>query len=118
MQGQVHVFYHYLDNALPAATQRYQDETRRLYGVVDRQLSSHDYVAGEFSIADIAMYPWLAKSAWAGVDIDEFPNVSRWLARLAQRDSVARGMQVPPDVTDAEKVSVGQAMTGPLPIGK
>ncbi|GAB4186997.1 MAG: glutathione S-transferase N-terminal domain-containing protein [Wenzhouxiangellaceae bacterium] len=103
MQGQVHVFLRYFPERLPAVIERYQKETRRLYEVLDRRLSEADYLAEEYSIADIATYPWIAIHEWAEINMDGLDNLNAWLQRVGQRPAVERGLQVPPRA-DAEAV--------------
>ena len=67
----------------------------RLFGILDRQLASHEYIAGEYSIADMALWPWVSGYEWSGVGIDEFPSLERWLARLGARPAVQAGRDVP-----------------------
>ena len=93
MLGQNHHFVKYAPEVIPYAQTRYINETRRLYGVADRQLADNEYLAGgQYSIADVACYGWM--SLWEGQkqDITEFPNVARWLDALSQRPGVQRGM--------------------------
>jgi len=93
MLGQNHHFVKYAPEEIPYAQTRYINETRRLYGVADRQLADNEYLAGgQYSIADVACYGWM--SLWEGQkqDITEFPNVARWLDALSQRPGVQRGM--------------------------
>jgi len=97
MMGQANVFYRYAPEKIPFAIERYQREGARLFGVLDGQLAQHEYLAGEYSIADMAAYPWVAIHDWSGIDITPFPHLSRWLAAIANRLAVQRGMQVPPD---------------------
>ncbi|MBI1942184.1 MAG: glutathione S-transferase family protein, partial [Betaproteobacteria bacterium] len=70
-------------------------EARRLYGVMDRHFERHEYFAGEYSIADIATYPWVARYEWHRVDLADFPRVKRWYEAIGARPAVARGMAVP-----------------------
>lgn len=95
MQGQAHVFYRYFPEKLPAVIERYQNETKRLYGVLNTQLSEHQYLAGDYSIADIAHWSWVRSYAWAGVDITEFPHLERWLNELEARPALMKGAKVP-----------------------
>lgn len=96
MLGQAHHFLRYAPEPVPYAQKRYHDETLRLYGVLDRQLAAHRYVAGgNYSIADIAIYPWAARHEWHHVDLADFPQVARWYAELSARPAVQRGMAVP-----------------------
>jgi len=97
MMGQANVFYRYAPEKIPFAIERYQREGRRLFGVLDGQLAQHEYLAGDYSIADIATYPWVAGHDWSGIDITPFPHLARWLDAIAARPAVQRGMQVPPD---------------------
>jgi len=93
--GQVHHFLRSAPAPVPYAIERYSKETRRLYGVLDGQLSEREYLSGEYSIADIATYPWVARYDWHKVDLAEFPAVKRWFERVGARPAVQRGMQVP-----------------------
>ena len=96
MQGQATVFFRYFPEKIPAVIDRNQNETRRLYGVMDGQLAQREYLAGDYSIADIAVYPWVAQHDWSGVELAPFANLARWFERLSARPAVQRGMQVPP----------------------
>lgn len=95
MQGQANVFTHYAPVDVPYAKERYQNETRRLYEVLDGQLQDHDYLAGELSIADFATLPWVCAYKWAGVSIDGLANLRRWIDTLMDRPAVQRGFEVP-----------------------
>ena len=95
MQGQAGVFFRYAPEKIPFAIERYQRETRRLYEVLDRRLAKVEYLAGDYSIADIATFPWVRTHEWVGVSIDGLANVQRWLAAIAERPAVVRGLAVP-----------------------
>jgi glutathione S-transferase/GST-like protein len=95
MMGQANVFLRYFPEKLPAAIERYQREVTRLFGVLDRQLHSHEYVAGEYSIADMALWPWVSGYEWSGVSVAEFPSLQRWLALVGARPAVQAGRDVP-----------------------
>jgi len=95
MQGQANVFFRYAPEKIDYAVQRYQNETRRLYGVLDGRLEEREYLAGEYSIADIATWPWVRIHAWAGVEIDDLPHLRRWSDAIAARPACQRGVQVP-----------------------
>ncbi len=95
MQGQANVFFRYFPEKLQGAIDRYQHETRRLYEVLDGQLGRHEYLAGEYSIADIATYPWVLRHEWAGVSVDGLEHLQRWLAVVGERPAVQRGLNVP-----------------------
>lgn len=94
--GQAHHFLRYAPEPIPYAIERYRKETRRLYGVMDGELGRRAYLAGEeYSIADIATYPWVARHEWHQVDLGEFPYVKRWFDAIGARPAVQRGMKVP-----------------------
>jgi GSH-dependent disulfide-bond oxidoreductase len=95
MLGQAHHFRNYASESIPYAIDRYTNEANRLYGVLDRQLANHDYVAGNtYTIADMAIWPWLRTPANQGVDIDAYPNVKAWFEAIGNRPAVQRGVQV------------------------
>ena len=96
MFGQAHHFIRAKKDEVPYGTERYVKEARRLYGVMDKQLADHPFLAaGEYTIADIATYPWAARHEWHRVDLAEFPGVKRWFDTISRRPAVARGMAVP-----------------------
>ncbi len=95
MFGQAHHFLRQVKEPNPYGAERYCKETRRLYGVLNGRLGRVDYLAGEYSIADIATYPWVARHEWHQVALAEFPNVARWYAAIGARPAVQRGMNVP-----------------------
>ena len=95
MFGQAHHFLRAAKETVPYATERYVQESRRLYGVLDGHLQHHDDLADEYSVADIATYPWVARHEWHKVDLADFPRVKSWFERIKARPAVARGMQVP-----------------------
>jgi glutathione S-transferase/GST-like protein len=95
MMGQANVFFRYFPEKIQPAIDRYQREVTRLFGVMDRQLADHDYIAGDYSIADIACWPWVSGHEWSGVGVDEFPHLQRWLDRMAKRPAVQAGRDVP-----------------------
>ena len=96
MFGQAHHFRRAAKEQVPYGIKRYTDETRRLWGVLDRRLAETPYVAGEYSIADIAIYPWTARYEWQGVKLEEFPNAKRWYDTISTRPAVQRGMELIP----------------------
>ena len=95
MFGQAHHFRRFAPEKIPYAIDRYTNEAKRLYGVLDRRLAEAEYLAGSYSIADVATYPWIARHEWQGVALVEFPSVKRWFDALSARSAVARGMAVP-----------------------
>jgi GST-like protein len=98
MLGQVHHFVKYNKGKSAYAEERYSKEAQRLYGVLDRRLEGRDFVAGDYSIADIAIWPWISRFEWQEVDLNKFPNVKRWYTTIAARPAVQRGYKVPKDV--------------------
>jgi GSH-dependent disulfide-bond oxidoreductase len=100
MLGQTHHFVKYNPGKAPYAEQRYFNEAKRLYGVLDRRLEGRDFVAGDYSIADIAIWPWVSRFQWQTIDLRQFPNVTRWYESIAKRPAVQRGYQVPKHTTD------------------
>ena len=92
MLGQAHHFRMYAPEPMQYAIDRYTNESKRLYGVLDRRLRDHEYLAGEYSIADIATMPWLRFPERQGVDIEEYPNVKRWRDAILARPAVQRGL--------------------------
>ena len=95
MQGQANVFFRYAPDKIQYAIDRYQNETKRLYQVLDRRLGEAEYLAGDYSIADIATWPWVTLHGWAGVGIDDLPNLQRWIAAVGARPAVQKGRAVP-----------------------
>jgi GSH-dependent disulfide-bond oxidoreductase len=95
MQGQANVFYRYAPEKLPYAIERYQKETKRLYTVLDKRLADHEYLAGDYSIADVATWPWVTLHGWAGVDVDDLSNLRRWLDLVGARPAVIKGRTIP-----------------------
>ena len=102
MMGQANVFYRYFPEKLQSAIDRYHGEVRRLFAVLDVRLADHEYLAGAYSIADIANWAWVRGHDWSGVPIDRFRNLSRWVAQLAARPACIRGIEVPPRTVKIE----------------
>ena len=95
MQGQANVFFRYMDEKISVAISRYQNECRRLYEVLDKQLQDNKWICGEYSIADIATWPWIKIYFWAGIDISNLDNLSRWMERMEKRKACKAGILVP-----------------------
>ncbi|HET9701902.1 MAG TPA: glutathione S-transferase C-terminal domain-containing protein [Burkholderiales bacterium] len=96
MFGQAHHFMRFAKVEVPYAVERYGSEVRRLYGVLERQLAANAFLAGpEYTIADIATWPWVARFEFHRVNLAEFPNVKRWFDAVGARPAVQRGMAVP-----------------------
>jgi GST-like protein len=98
MLGQVHHFVKYNKGKSAYAEERYSKEAQRLYGVLDRRLEGRDFVAGDYSIADIAIWPWISRFEWQEIDLAKFPNVKRWYTTIAARPAVQRGYKQPKDM--------------------
>ena len=94
MAGQAHHFRAFASERIPYAIQRYTDEVNRLYGVLNRRLASADYLAAEYSIADMACWPWVLTYRSQGIDLGAFPNVRRWYDALKERPALRRGYDV------------------------
>lgn len=91
MAGQNHHFSQFAPEKIPYAIKRYIDETARLYGVLDKQLASHEFVAGsEYSIADMAIYPWIVSHKWQSQNLEDFPNVQRWFNHIKDRPATVK----------------------------
>jgi len=96
MFGQAHHFMRAKKDEIPYGTERYGNEAKRLYGVMDRQLAKNAFISGsEYTIADIATYPWVARHEWHRVDLAQFPSVKRWYDAVGARPAVQKGMAVP-----------------------
>ncbi len=95
MLGQAHHFLKYNPGKAPYAEERYGSEAKRLYGVLDRRLTDSEFVAGDYSIADMAIWPWATRFDWQGIDLSAYQNVRRWYLAMAAREAVQRGYQVP-----------------------
>ncbi len=98
--GQVHHFVKYNKGKSAYAEERYLKEARRLYGVLDRRLLDRDYIVDDYSIADIAVWPWISRFDWQTLDLNDYPNVKRWYLAIAERPAVQKGYHVPKKVQD------------------
>jgi GST-like protein len=96
MMGQANVFYRYFPEKIQPAIDRYQGESKRLFRVLDGHLKDNEYLAGEYSIADIANFAWVRTHRWSGVEVDDLPNLQRWLDAIKERPAVQRGLHAPP----------------------
>ena len=95
MLGQAHHFLRFNAGKAPYAEQRYADEAKRLYAVLDQRLCDRDYLSGSYSIADMATWPWISRYEWQGINWAEYPNLKRWYLTIADRPAVQRGYDVP-----------------------
>lgn len=98
MAGQAHHFLRYAPQKIEYAMHRFRTEVARLYKVLDEQLAREEYIAGDYSIADIAAWPWVVRHDWQGQDLDDFPNVRRWFEAVGARPAVQRGAAVGQDL--------------------
>ena len=96
MMGQANVFYRYFPEKIQPAIDRYQGEVRRLFAVLDQRLAGNEYLAGDYSIADIAHWAWVRTHKWSGVPVEGLPHLQRWIGQLAGRPACQRGINVPP----------------------
>ena len=95
MLGQAHHFRRFAPEQVPYAVNRYSKEAERLYGVLEKRLTGRDFVAGDYSIADMAIYPWAQRHDWQGIDLATYPAIEAWRARMAVRPAVVKGMLIP-----------------------
>lgn len=95
MLGQAHHFLQFNKGKSAYAEARYAKEAQRLYGVLDRRLEGRAFIVDDYSIADVATWPWIARFEWQGIDLNEFPNVKRWYVDIASRPAVQKGYQIP-----------------------
>ncbi|MGI9279162.1 MAG: glutathione S-transferase family protein [Endozoicomonas sp.] len=110
MMGQANVFFRYFPEKLQPAIDRYQNETHRLLSVLNHHLEQHEFLAGDFSIADIANWCWARTSSWSGVEIDDLSHLQRWIDQLQARPACAKGVEVPPRADAETVVTSGKSM--------
>ena len=101
MMGQANVFYRYFPEKIQPAIDRYQNECRRLFEVLDGRLADHEWLAGDYSIADIANWCWVRTYRWSGVDIEGLVHLRRWLDAMKERPACRRGIEVPVKIESA-----------------
>lgn len=109
MMGQANVFFRYFPEKIQSAIDRYQNESRRLFEVVDTHLADHEFLADEFSIADIANWCWMRTYKWSGVSRDGLPHLKRWMDTLKERPALRRGIEVPVKIPSLAKDEKGAA---------
>ena len=110
MMGQAFVFLNYFDEKIPSVINRYKNESTRLLGVLDKRLGEAEYLAGDYSIADMATYPWAARFEMLDLDAQKFPNLLRWLDLVGERPAVDLGMEIPPMISKEERVERAKNM--------
>jgi GST-like protein len=103
MMGQANVFYRYFPEKIQPAIDRYQGESKRLFRVLDTHLANHEYLADDYSIADMANFAWVRTHRWSGVEVDDLPHLQRWLDQIRQRPAVERGLQAPPSTLELRR---------------
>ena len=108
MMGQANVFFRYFPEKLPSVINRYQSEVDRLFGVLDRRLEDEEYLASDYSIADVANWCWVRSHEWSGVSLEPHPNLARWCAAIAERPAAKRGVEVPFDTVAFLKSEEGR----------
>jgi GST-like protein len=110
MMGQANVFTRYFPEPLPAVIDRYRRESRRLFEVLDARLADHEWLAGDYSIADIANWSWVHTHEWPGVAVEGLPHLQRWLAAMAARPAVAKGVVTPPRGEPARSIETARSI--------
>ena len=111
MMGQANVFFRYAPEKIPYAIERYQREVRRLFEVMERQLAANEYIAGtEYSIADIALWSWIAGYGWSGVSIDGLPQLTRWMDLIGARPAAQKGRNIPPPSDSTKLAESGRSI--------
>ncbi len=108
MMGQANVFFRYFPEKIPAAIDRYQTESKRLLTVLNDRLEDNEFLAGEYSIADIANWSWAKIYEWSGVDVSDLPHLLRWIEQIAKRPAVIKGIEVPGKVSREDLVKSAQ----------
>lgn len=108
MMGQANVFYRYFPEKIPAAIERYQKESLRLLTVLNDRLADHEFLADEFSVADIANWCWAKTYAWSGVKVNGLPHLQRWIKQIKKRPGCARGILVPGKIKSEEVNEAGK----------
>jgi GST-like protein len=112
MMGQANVFFRYFPEKIQPAIDRYQGESRRLFRVLDERLRDHEYLAGDYSIADIANWAWVRTHNWSGVPIDDLPHLKRWVDGIRQRPAVQQGLLQPPSQRDLSAADADKFVAG------
>ncbi len=110
MMGQANVFYRYFPEKVPAAIDRYQNEVARLFGVLDKRLQDNEFLAGDYSIADIANWCWVHTHNWSGVELTPFKHLKRWTNQIGQRPAVIKGINIPAKVNKDDIKKAGQKL--------
>ena len=109
MMGQANVFFRYFPEKIQPAIDRYQAEVKRLFTVLDGHLAQHDYLAGDYSIADIANWAWVRTAKWSGVPFNDLPHLTRWVEQIRARPAVQAGILMPPSKLSGSEDDAGKA---------
>lgn len=110
MMGQANVFFRYMPEKIQVAIDRYQNESKRLLTVLNTQLENNEYLAGDYSIADIANWCWARTHPWSGVDTSDLPHLNRWMDAIGKRPAAQKGIAVPGDLSPAKIVEAAKKM--------
>lgn len=110
MMGQANVFFRYMPEKIPTAIERYQSECRRLFEVLNSRLSNREFLAGDYSLADIANWSWVHTYYWSGVALDDLPHLQRWLENIGQRPAVQKGKNIPKNLSSEQLVDTARTM--------
>jgi GSH-dependent disulfide-bond oxidoreductase len=110
MMGQANVFFRYFEEKLPPVIHRYQTEVRRLFTVLDGRLANREYLCDDFSIADIATWPWVNMYDWSGVSVEGLEHLQRWLDTMSARPACLKGNDIPPEETDEERLGAAKGI--------
>ncbi|HEY0044766.1 MAG TPA: glutathione S-transferase N-terminal domain-containing protein [Allosphingosinicella sp.] len=110
MMGQANVFTRYFPEQIPSVIDRYRREGRRLFEVLDGHLADHEYLAGDYSIADIANWSWVHTHEWPGISVEGLENLQRWLAAIAARPAVQKGVATPPRADASKSVDTAKSI--------
>jgi glutathione S-transferase len=110
MMGQANVFTRYFPEQIPSVIDRYRRESRRLFEVLDGQLRENEYLAGDYSMADIANWSWVHTYEWPGVNVDGLDNLRRWIDAIAARPAVQKGVLTPPRADPEASVKAARSM--------
>lgn len=114
MMGQANVFYRYMEDKYLPAIKRYQNESRRLCEVINKQLENSEWITENYSIADIANWSWIRRHEWSGFSIEGLDHLKRWLNTMNERDACKKGLQIPPKSENTKENNRAELVTNPL----
>ncbi len=110
MMGQANVFYRYFPEKIPTVINRYHNEVKRLFGVLDSHLATHEFLVDNYSIADMANWAWVRTYSWSGVEVDNFPHLIRWINAIYERPAAKKGIDIPARPQAEKIIESGQKM--------